>query len=100
MGKAKKAAKSFIDGIPDSKLENIPNGMGTLYKTKDFRLDMQGITTEKPKCWNLQVQVNNETSVSTLKKETGKTVSTVLVPMDSKWTAAQIKEKLHKSLNL
>jgi hypothetical protein len=44
MGKAKKAAKEFIEGIPDDKLKDIPDGIGTLYKDEDFRLDMQGVS--------------------------------------------------------
>jgi hypothetical protein len=48
MGKAQKALKSFIEGIPASKLEKISSGPGTLYKNSDFRLDMQGVSGTHP----------------------------------------------------
>jgi len=43
MGKNIKMVKEFIEGIPDSKLEGLPSTVGTIYKTTDFRLDMQGV---------------------------------------------------------
>lgn len=43
MGKAAKALKTFIDGIPDSKITDMSEGAGTLHKDVDFRLDMQGV---------------------------------------------------------
>jgi len=43
MGKATKALKEFIDGIPDSKLTGFSVGSGTIHKTTEFRLDMQGV---------------------------------------------------------
>lgn len=43
MGKATKALKEFIESIPDSKLTGFPAAAGTIYKTTEFRLDMQGV---------------------------------------------------------
>jgi len=43
MGKASKALKEFINGIPDSKLTGLPSSGGTIYKDTNFRLDMQGV---------------------------------------------------------
>ena len=43
MGKASKALKEFIESIPDSKLTGFPAAAGTIYKTTEFRLDMQGV---------------------------------------------------------
>lgn len=43
MGKASKALKEFIEGIPDSKLTGFSTAPGTIYKTTEFRLDMQGV---------------------------------------------------------
>ena len=42
MGKASKALKEFINGIPDSKLTGLPDQAGTISSDKDFRFDMQG----------------------------------------------------------
>ncbi|KAF2768103.1 hypothetical protein EJ03DRAFT_274905 [Teratosphaeria nubilosa] len=75
MGKAQKALKAFIEGIPESKLTNLTKSIGTLYKDDDFRLDMQGMTSDDPAKHNLQVQVNNGTAISTLKKAAPKTVA-------------------------
>lgn len=43
MGKATKALKAFIEDIPDAKLTGFPTVGGTIYKTTEFRLDMQGV---------------------------------------------------------
>jgi len=43
MGKNTKRVKEFIEGIPDTKLTGLPSSPGTIYKTTDFRLDMQGV---------------------------------------------------------
>ena len=48
MGKATKALKEFIESIPDSKLVGFSAGAGTIYKTTEFRLDMQGVSTLYP----------------------------------------------------
>lgn len=43
MGKASKALKEFIENIPDAKLTGFSTAPGTIYKTTEFRLDMQGV---------------------------------------------------------
>jgi len=43
MGKATKALKEFIETIPDSKLVGFSAAAGTIYKTTEFRPDMQGV---------------------------------------------------------
>jgi hypothetical protein len=43
-GKTGKLLTAFIDEIPDSKLEALPNNAGTIYTDDDFRLDMQGVS--------------------------------------------------------
>jgi len=48
MGKATKALKEFIETIPDSKLVGFSAGAGTIYKTTEFRLDMQGVRDTHP----------------------------------------------------
>lgn len=39
----KKILKDFIDEIPDSKLEGLPDSETTLYKDDNLRIDMQGV---------------------------------------------------------
>ncbi|CUS06866.1 unnamed protein product [Tuber aestivum] len=85
MGKASKALQAFIDNIPDSKLTGFPEGAGTIYTDQDFRLDMQGASCEermlmtKQKTtsggYNLQIQVNRGTKVTTLKPLAPQTVA-------------------------
>lgn len=43
---------------------------------------------------NLQVQVNRETTISTLKREAGKIVATALVPKAGDWTPDMIRDEL------
>lgn len=43
MGKASKALKAFIVGMPDDKLSGFTSGEHTLYSDTDFRLDNQGV---------------------------------------------------------
>lgn len=111
MGKATKALKAFIEGIPDTSLARLSMSAGTIYSDTDFRLDMQGVRIPIPfdqiylllTCvqmttaqeHNLQVQVNKGTSISTLKKVAPATVAgPVLVPSGSPWSAADIRAQL------
>lgn len=48
MGRGSKALAAFIDSIPDSKLKALPKTGGTIHKTVDFRLDMQGVSPSIP----------------------------------------------------
>lgn len=43
MGKNTKHVKQFIEDIPDAKLQGITTNGGTIFKDKNFRLDMQGV---------------------------------------------------------
>ncbi|KAM0259449.1 hypothetical protein ACHAQJ_003344 [Trichoderma viride] len=93
MGKASKSLKAFIDEIPDSSLTGLSTSPGTIYSDTDFRLDMQGMTTAQEH--NLQVQINKNTTISTLKKFAPKTVAgPVLVPSNSPSSAADIRAQL------
>ncbi|KAI1788568.1 hypothetical protein LXA43DRAFT_633266 [Ganoderma leucocontextum] len=102
MGKATKALLAFINGIPDDKLKDIGESQHTIYQDSDFRLDMQGVSTPselssqsvvewcgshclflqmtsgEPKRYNLQVQINKQTTISTLKKHQPATVAIYL----------------------
>ncbi|KAF1940272.1 hypothetical protein EJ02DRAFT_406725 [Clathrospora elynae] len=91
MGKNTKKVQEFIESIPDRKLQGLPNSCGTLFKDQDFRLDMQGMTSGSPKNYNLQVQINNETSF---------TVAKALAPEDESMTPAQIKSTLIDSTSV
>ncbi|CDF35198.1 unnamed protein product [Chondrus crispus] len=100
MGKAKKALDDFIDNIPDSKLTGIHQGAGTLHTDTDFRLDLQGMTSGTPKMYNLQIQINRGTQLSTLKKFSPGTVSTVLAPIDPAMSAADIKASFRRNAKI
>lgn len=97
MGKNGKAMHAFIEDISDSKLVG---GFcyGTIYTGhKNFRLDLQGLTTTKdgePQKYNIQMQVNNRPAMTSLEAMAPDTVATVQVPLDEPYTAAQIKAML------
>lgn len=82
----------FIDKIPEGKLMGFRNSTGLVYSDRDFRLDMQGLTTSD-KSYNLQIQANKGTKITTLKKVAPKTVSHVIVPADAEWTADELRAK-------
>ncbi|PUU82922.1 hypothetical protein B9Z19DRAFT_966241 [Tuber borchii] len=74
MVNAKKSLQNFInDGIPASKLTGFPESAGTIYSDQNFRLDMQGKTTDGK--YNLQIQINRGTKLTTLKKAAPATVA-------------------------
>ncbi|KAK3332335.1 hypothetical protein B0T19DRAFT_100867 [Cercophora scortea] len=103
MGKAANSIVSFIDSIPDEKLVGFskPNPSYNVWKDADFRLDVQNMTSDKPQMFNLQIQVNSGTGITTLKKLAkkskfnGTTVSKALVPVDGSWDAAAVRRALH-----
>ncbi|KAF7297606.1 hypothetical protein MKEN_01383500 [Mycena kentingensis (nom. inval.)] len=109
-GKARKALNAFLNGIPAEKLTGLPTNAGTIHKDNNFRLDMQGMSTEKkdkdgnvtePAKHNIQIQVNNETSISTLKKSKGRTVAgPSLVPRDAPWDAETVRADLKNKIVL
>ncbi|PQE17865.1 hypothetical protein CJF30_00010352 [Rutstroemia sp. NJR-2017a BBW] len=94
MGKNTKRVQEFIDGIPDSKLTALPSSAGTIYTTTDFRLDMQGLTSGDPQKHNLQIQINKQTTITSLKKSAPQTVATLLVLKNDAPSAATIKQDL------
>lgn len=49
---------------------------------------------------NLQIQINKETTISTLKKYAPRTVSHVLVPKGAGWTAEEVRTKLNEGMNI
>ncbi|KAJ5470345.1 hypothetical protein N7530_007702 [Penicillium desertorum] len=94
MGKGSKSLKDFIVGIPDGKLSGFTSGEHKLYSDINFRLDNQGLTTGHPQYYNLHVQINNQTTISTLQRAKGATVANTLVPTDWSWTPEQIRQAL------
>ncbi|KAI4595646.1 hypothetical protein KJ359_006635 [Pestalotiopsis sp. 9143b] len=106
MGKATDAIKAFIQDIPDEKLVGFsdPNPTYTVYNDKDFRLDVQNMVAGKPPQFNIQVQINAGTSISTLKKMSkksknrGTTVAKALIPSDGSFTAADVRNALLEGL--
>jgi hypothetical protein len=58
------------------------------------------LTSGKPQKYNLQVQINRETTITSLKKSAPQTVALCLVPMDMSMTPAQIKAALIKDIRI
>ncbi|KAI0866506.1 hypothetical protein F4860DRAFT_508903 [Xylaria cubensis] len=76
MGKARDALLDFIITIPDSKLQYFSvSDHPTIYSDANFRLDMQGITSGNPRFYNLQIQANKQTRITTLMKAAPQTVA-------------------------
>lgn len=118
MGKANKAFKEFLESIPLSKLTGLPDTPSTIHSDDNYRLDMQGvlttiaksnlqqlieevqITSKKPKKHNLQIQVNYQTTVSSLKRAAPVTVSTVLVLKHYPPPAEDIIDQLRENYQL
>lgn len=98
MGKAKNELEEFIANIPDSKLTGFPSIETTVYKTRNFRLDMQTVTTKDPRCYNLHVQINRGTLITSLKRFAGKSLSIALVPVkEDAWMPAEVRAELQKN---
>lgn len=100
MGKKfRKALLQFIDDIPTSKLEGgFPSYSETIFSDDNYRLDMQGVTTDAPRCWNLQVQVNKQALFAPTKRAVNKgaSVAKVFVPIEAPYLATDIRNKLKK----
>ncbi|KAF2864365.1 hypothetical protein K470DRAFT_267223 [Piedraia hortae CBS 480.64] len=95
--RAGKALREFIDNFPDDKLTYLPE-QGTVFKNQDYRLDVQGLADEG-KSYNVQVQINSGTKISTISrivksKKSATTVAMVLVPKDGSMEPDEIRKKL------
>lgn len=44
MSRATKALEAFIEGVPDSVLDNLPARDGTIHHDANFRLDLQSVS--------------------------------------------------------
>jgi len=89
---------AWIDDIPDNKLDSCYVSGRPIHTDRTCRLDCQGITSDDPKRFNLQVQVNNSCPDTTMKKLKPKTVAWCLCPIDEPWTAEQTKKHLKASV--
>ncbi|EIT79571.1 hypothetical protein AO1008_01897 [Aspergillus oryzae 100-8] len=123
MGKATSALTAFIRNIPDGKYPDIPvasihcigipisdwtikgygHGMELFLSfPSEAPFDVfifpfsepRPLTTGDPQYYNLQVRINNQTTISTLKRVKGETVAHTLVPADGSWTPEQIRQAL------
>jgi hypothetical protein len=100
VGKIRKNILAFIEDIPDAKLEGgLPSRKTTIWQDNEYRLDMQTLTTNAFRCWNLQVQVNKGISITSARAagEGGASVAMFPLPIDLPYSAAGIREKLTES---
>ncbi|KAJ5102312.1 hypothetical protein NUU61_004534 [Penicillium alfredii] len=58
------------------------------------------LTTGDPQYYNLHVQINNQTTISTLQREKGATIANTLVPTDGSWTPEQIRLALRANMKI
>lgn len=58
------------------------------------------ITSQDPKSYNIQVQINNQTTISTCEREKGQSVAIVLVPMSEQWPARKIRDALLSTMRV
>ncbi|EEU33559.1 uncharacterized protein NECHADRAFT_89372 [Fusarium vanettenii 77-13-4] len=103
---SKKVFLSFLDEIPDAKLEGFPprGGQITLYTQKEqngqnYRLDKQGLTSDNHH--NLQIQANKQAKSTSVRKQAPSTVATVQVleGSDPAVTPGQVRDAFKKSYN-
>jgi hypothetical protein len=88
----------WIDEIPDEKLDGAYTNGRPVFTDRSCRLDCQGVTTDEPKHFNLQVQVNNQCPDTTMRKLKLRTVAFCLAPIVEPWTPEQIKDELKKTV--
>ncbi|RSM18705.1 hypothetical protein CDV31_002425 [Fusarium ambrosium] len=101
---SKKIFLSFLDEIPDAKLEGFPprDGQVTLYTQKkkngqNYRLDKQGMTSDNHH--NLQIQANKQAKSTSVRKQAPRTVATVhvLEGSDPAVMPSQVREAFKES---
>ena len=93
--------EKYINSIPSIKFLDLPDGQGTIHKDMNLRLDMQGMSSHNPPRHNLQVQVNRECVITSLKRVKGDTVAgPVFVPQGNIWSASQIRSMLIETMDV
>lgn len=96
MGRSlKQKIEDWIDDIPDSKLDGAYVVGRPIFTDRLCRLDFQGLTSDDPPLFNLQVQVHNTRPDRLFMLNP---VAFVLAPIEDPWTPAQIKEALKASV--
>jgi hypothetical protein len=117
MGKNTKRCTQFINSIPDEKLSGFVTNRKTIFSDTDWRLDMQGVsdfttcagsqvlnpiqmTSDKPAKHNLQVQINYQTTITSLKEDAPDTVATLIVPADGSMSVAQVRQGLIDAITI
>ncbi|RPA96360.1 hypothetical protein L873DRAFT_1773052 [Choiromyces venosus 120613-1] len=99
MGAAKKALIAFIEDIPDAKLAGFPMSRGLIWYNNCFRLDMQGLTSGVPKKYNLQIQANRGSGVTTVEKLAPDTVAgPVLIGVEDEVTPQEVRDMFLQKL--
>ncbi|KAM7200706.1 hypothetical protein V8F20_005208 [Naviculisporaceae sp. PSN 640] len=89
--------EAFLEAIPYNKLEEYFTA-GTQISDENFRLDMQGITTEN-KEWNLQIQVDKSPKCQSLKSLAFDTIAgPVLVDPKNPISPEEIKKLFRERL--
>ncbi|KAH4039499.1 hypothetical protein HBI09_032820 [Parastagonospora nodorum] len=94
----RKLLTEWIEDIPDAKLEGGIRDRGTMYSTRDLRIDCQETVRGEKASYNIQVQVNKGCTHTTLKLVKGKTMAFCFAPVVDPWTAEQIRTALKKSV--
>ncbi|KAF1962557.1 hypothetical protein CC80DRAFT_399938 [Byssothecium circinans] len=89
--KNKQGTIEFIESSSDWKLVGFPSPEKQIDNCDDFRLDIQGVTTTEPKQYNIHLQVNNPCKIPSLKLLLGRTVTSILVPVDIDKTPEEIR---------
>jgi len=97
MGKATKAVKEFIENIPAAKLTGFPTASGQIWKDKNFRLDMQGMTSDRK--FNLQIQANKDAKLTSVRDISPQTVAgPVLIGEHETVTAEEVRQKFRDKI--
>jgi hypothetical protein len=93
-----KFINSFIDSIPDEKLEGGIRNRGTIYKDRDMRLDCQEtIDGENPE-YDIRVQINKDCRHTSLAMAAPDSVAYCFAPVIQSWPASKIREELKKTV--
>lgn len=107
----------FIENIPDEKLKAFPSKeISNVHNDDNYRLDMQSVcvvdiattsahinrrvlqlTSNRPYHWNIQIQINRQSTIASLKRIRGQSVTKALVPAEGNgWTAEEVGAELLK----
>ncbi|KAF2632270.1 hypothetical protein BU25DRAFT_146092 [Macroventuria anomochaeta] len=103
-----KTLRAWIDNIPDNELEGGIRDHGTIWEDRphqNFRLDSQEVIARagEPVMYDIQVQVNNQCTISTFKK--GKSVfgeffAWILAHADDPWSAQKVRDELKATVTV